>query len=199
MIPVNGTMHSFVRQSWAGLRAMLVLTVALGLLYPALVWGLGQAVARDQAAGSLVRVDGAVVGSSLIGQQWNGDEWFHGRPSASGYAGDTSGGSNLSGSALAAEVTRRAQTSRLDPATAPADALTASASGLDPDVSPAYASSQVARVAKARGLDPARVRALVLDHTYGRQLGFLGQPRVNVLQLNLALDALAAPVAPAAG
>ncbi|WP_374971429.1 potassium-transporting ATPase subunit KdpC [Terrabacter sp. BE26] len=188
-------MHSFVKQSWAGLRAMLVLTVAFGLLYPALVWGVGQVVARDQAAGSLVRVHGTVVGSSLLGQEWNGDQWFHGRPSASGYAGDTSGGSNLSGAALTAEVAKRAQAARLNPATAPADALTASGSGLDPDVSPAYALSQVPRVAAARGLAPARVRALVVAHTAGRQLGFLGQPRVDVLQLNLALDALAAPAA----
>ncbi len=195
MIPVNSTMHSFVKQSWAGLRAMLVLTVAFGLLYPALVWGVGQAVARDQAAGSLVSVQGTVVGSSLLGQQWYGDQWFHGRPSASGYSGDTSGGSNLSGSALTAEVTKRARTAGLDPATAPADALTASGSGLDPDVSPAYALSQVARVATARGLDPAKVRALVDAHTAGRQLGFLGQPRVDVLELNLALDGLAAPAA----
>jgi len=192
---MTSTTLSFVKQSWAGLRAMLVLTVVFGLLYPALVWGLGQVVAREQAAGSLVRVDGAVVGSNLIGQQWSGDQWFHGRPSASGYTGDTSGGSNLSGSALAAEVTKRARAAGLDPATAPADALTASGSGLDPDVSPAYAVSQVARVAGARGLDPARVRALVDTHTDGRQLGFLGQPRVDVLDLNLALDALATPAA----
>lgn len=190
---MNATLHSFVKQSWAGLRAMLVLTVTFGLLYPALVWGIGQVVARDQAAGSLVPVHGAVVGSSLLGQQWTGDQWFHGRPSAPGYGGETSGGSNLSGSALAAEVTRRARAAGLNPATAPADALTASGSGLDPDVSPAYASSQVARVAAARGLPPSRVRALVDAHTAGRQLGFLGEPRVNVLELNLALDALAAP------
>lgn len=195
MIPVNSTLHSFVKQSWAGVRAMLVLTVAFGLLYPALVWGVGQVVARDQAAGSLIHVHGTAVGSSLLGQQWNGDQWFHGRPSASGYSGDTSGGSNLSGTALASEVTKRAQAAGLDPATAPADALTASGSGLDPDVSPAYALSQVPRVATARGLDRARVRALVVAHTTGRQLGFLGQPRVDVLGLNLALDALAAPAA----
>jgi len=193
---MTSTMSSFVKQSWAGLRVMLVLTVLLGLLYPAVVWGVGQLVARDQAAGSLVSVDGRVVGSSLIGQRWSGDEWFHGRPSASDYSGDTSGGSNLSGSALADEVAKRASAAGLDPTTAPADALTASGSGLDPHISPAYADAQVARVAAARGLDPARVRALVTEHTTGRQLGFLGQPRVDVLALNLAL---ARPSGPDAG
>ena len=193
---MTSTMSSFVKQSWAGLRVMLVLTVLLGLLYPAVVWGVGQLVAPGQAAGSLVSIDGRVVGSSLIGQQWSGDEWFHGRPSASDYSGATSGGSNLSGSALAGEVGKRASAAGLDPATAPADALTASGSGLDPHISPAYADAQVARVAAARGLDPARVRALVAEHTTGRQLGFLGQPRVDVLALNLAL---ARPSGPGAG
>lgn len=193
---MTSTMSSFVKQSWAGLRVMLVFTVLLGLLYPAVVWGAGQLVARDQAAGSLVSVDGRVVGSSLIGQRWSGAEWFHGRPSASDYTGDTSGGSNLSGSALADEVAKRASAAGLDPAAAPADALTASGSGLDPDISPAYADAQVARVAAARGLDPARLRALVAEHTTGRQLGFLGQPRVDVLALNLALER---PSGPSAG
>ncbi|GAB3876025.1 potassium-transporting ATPase subunit KdpC [Terrabacter terrigena] len=187
---MTSTMSSFVKQSWAALRVMLVLTVVLGLVYPALVWGVGQVVARHQSAGSLVRVDGRVVGSSLIGQQWSGDQWFHGRPSASDYSGDTSGGSNLSGSALADEVAKRASAAGLDPTTAPADALTASGSGLDPHISPAYAVSQVGRLAAARGLDPARVLALVRQHTTGRQLGFLGQPRVDVLALNLALARL---------
>ncbi|WP_076261076.1 K(+)-transporting ATPase subunit C [Intrasporangium flavum] len=187
---MSSSTTTLVRQSWAGLRAMLVLTVLLGLLYPALVWGIGQVVARDQAGGSLVRVGGSVVGSSLLGQQWVGDEWFHGRPSASDYAGDTSGGTNLSGSALTDEVAKRARAAGLDASAArtlPPDALTASASGLDPDVSPAYALSQVERVASARGLDPARVRELVVGHSAGRQLGFLGEPRVDVLDLNLAL------------
>jgi K+-transporting ATPase ATPase C chain len=189
----GSTTSTLARQSWAGLRAMLVLTVLLGLLYPALVWGIGQVVARDQASGSLVRVGGTVVGSSLLGQRWTGDEWFHGRPSAGDYAGDTSGGTNLSGSALTEKVAQRAEAAGLDASAAralPPDALTASASGLDPDVSPAYALSQVERVAAARGLDAARVRALVAQHTTGRQLGFLGQPRIDVLDLNLALARL---------
>jgi K+-transporting ATPase ATPase C chain len=187
---VTSTVNSFVRQSWAGLRAMLVLTVLLGLLYPAVVWGVGQVVARDQAAGSLVSVNGQVVGSSLIGQRWTGDQWFWGRPSASDYSGDTSGGSNLSGTALADEVAKRASAAGLDPTSAPADALTASASGLDPHISPAYAQEQVARIAAARGLTENQVAALVAEHTQDRAAGFLGQPRVNVLQLNLALAAL---------
>ena len=190
MIPVTSTVSSFVKQSWAGLRAMVVFTLLLGLLYPALVWGVGQVVARDQAAGSLVRNGGSVVGSSLIGQQWTGDQWFWGRPSASDYSGDTSGGSNLSGSALDEEVAKRASATGLNPATAPADALTASGSGLDPHISPAYAASQVARVAAARGLPESQVSALVAEHTQGRVAGFLGQPRVNLLELNLALTRL---------
>ena len=187
------TMTNLLRQSVAGLRAMLVLTVLLGVLYPGAVWGVGQLVARDQAAGSLVTVDGTVVGSSLLGQQWTGAQWFQSRPSTSDYAGGTSGGSNLGpGPALDAEVAARAAAAGLDPAAAPADALTASGSGLDPHITPAYAAAQVGRVAAARGLDVARVRTLVDDHTEGRIAGFLGQPRVDVLGLNLALARLGA-------
>ena len=190
MIPVTSTVDSFVKQSWAGLRAMIVLTVLLGLLYPALVWGVGRVVAGDQASGSLVSVGGQVVGSSLIGQQWTGDRWFWGRPSASSYSGDTSGGSTLSGSALSDAVAERAAAAGLDPATAPADALTDSGSGLDPHISPAYAVGQVSRVAAARGLPESTVSALVSEYTQGRVAGFLGEPRVNVLELNLALERL---------
>jgi len=185
-----------IKQSVAGLRAMLVLTVLLGALYPAAVWGVGQVVARDQAAGSLVSVDGTVVGSSLIGQQWQGDEWFHSRPSASDYAGDTSGGTNLGrGPELQAAVAERATAAGLAVDGAPADAVTASGSGLDPHISPAYAAAQVDRVAAARGLDVAVLRQLVARHTDDRVAGFLGEARVNVLELNLALARLAAPSA----
>ncbi|KRF40862.1 potassium-transporting ATPase subunit KdpC [Terrabacter sp. Soil810] len=188
------TVTNVIKQSLAGLRAMLVLTVLVGVLYPAVVWGVGQVAARGQSAGSLVSSGGRVVGSSLIGQQWQGDEWFHGRPSASDYAGDTSGGTNLGpGADLDAEVAKRAEAAGLDPSTAPADALTASGSGLDPHITPAYAVAQVERVAAARGLDVARVEALVEAHTQDRIAGFLGQPRVNVLELNLALARLSAP------
>jgi potassium-transporting ATPase KdpC subunit len=188
--------NNVVKQSLAGLRAMLVLTVLLGVLYPALVWGLGQMVAHDQAAGSLVSSGGRVVGSSLIGQQWQGDEWFHGRPSASDYAGDTSGGTNLGpGATLDAAVAERAGAAGLDPARAPADAVTASGSGLDPHISPEYAAAQVERVAVARGLDVGQVRSVVAAQTQGRSAGFLGQPRVDVLVLNLALARLTTPSA----
>lgn len=185
-------MTNVIKQSVAGLRALLVLTVLLGLLYPAAVWVVGQTVARDQAAGSLVSVDGSVVGSSLLGQQWSGDQWFQGRPSASGYSGETSGGSNLAGSALGDEVARRADAAGLTVGAVPADALTASASGLDPHISPAYAVAQVERVAAARGLDATRLRQLVEAHTEDRIAGFLGEPHVDVLELNLALARLTA-------
>ena len=187
------TVTNLIKQSVAGLRAMLALTVLLGVLYPTAVWGVGQVVARDRAAGSFVSVDDHVVGSSLIGQQWTGDQWFHSRPSASDYAGDTSGGTNLGpGAALDAAVAERAGADGLDPAGAPADALTASGSGLDPHITPAYAAAQVERVAAARGLDVVRLRALVAEHTEGRIAGFIGQPRVNVLDLNIALARLVA-------
>ncbi len=190
------SVNNLLRQSLAGLRAMLVLTVLLGVLYPAAVWAVGQVAARDQAAGSLVSVDGAVVGSSLLGQGWTGAEWFHSRPSASDYAGDTSGGTNLGpGPDLQSEVQTRAEAAGLPVGSAPADALTASGSGLDPNITPAYAAAQVERVAAARGVDAARIRQLVSDHTQERTLGFLGQPRVDVLGLNLALARLAAPSA----
>ncbi|MGO4597863.1 K(+)-transporting ATPase subunit C [Terrabacter sp. 2RAF25] len=185
-------MTTVIKQSVAGLRAMLVLTVLLGVLYPAAVWAVGQLVARDQASGSLVTVGGSVVGSSLIGQHWPGDEWFHGRPSTSDDAGDTSGGSNLSGSALTEEIAKRADAAGLRVGNAPADALTASASGLDPHISPAYAVAQVDRVAAARGVDATRVRQLVGAYTQDRVAGFLGEPRVDVLELNLALARLTA-------
>lgn len=189
-------MNNVVKQSLAGLRAMLVLTVLLGVLYPAVVWGLGQGVARDQSAGSLVSYGGRVVGSNLIGQQWKGGEWFHSRPSASDYAGATSGGTNLGpGTALDAQVAERAAAAGISRVGAPADALTASGSGLDPHISPAYAAAQVDRVAAARGLDVGQVRSLVAAHTQGRTAGFLGQPRVDVLELNLALARLATPSA----
>lgn len=182
---------SFFRQSVAGLRALLVLTVVLGLLYPALVWGVGQAVGRSQAAGSLVTVNGAVVGSSLIGQDWKGEKWFHSRPSSSDYTGDVSGGSNLGpGPDLDAAVAERAKQAGIPVQGSPADGLTASGSGLDPHVTPENAAFQVARVSAARGLTASDVQRLVDEHTQGRTLGFLGEPRVNVLQLNLALQGL---------
>ncbi|MGF0115905.1 potassium-transporting ATPase subunit KdpC [Promicromonospora sp. Marseille-Q5078] len=193
---------NLVRSSLAGLRLLLAFTLLLGVAYPLAVTGAGQALFGWQADGSLVRADGShtrdrseAVGSALVGQQFTGDEWFHPRPSAAGDGYDTlaSGGSNLgpeSPDLVAAIDDRRAQvaaTEGVDPADVPADAVTASGSGLDPDVSPAYAAIQVERVAAARGLDPARVRELVAEHTRGRTLGVLGDPGVDVLALNQAL------------
>lgn len=181
---------SSLRQLMASLRMLLVLTVLLGLLYPAVVWGVGQIGSPDRANGSLVRREGVVVGSSLLGQDFKGPRWFHGRPSASSNAGGVSGGSNLAATArdqVDAVRARQAAWQGVGEGSAPADALTASASGLDPHVSPATALAQVSRVAAANGLNESVVRQLVDSHTQGRSLGFLGEPRVNVLELNLAL------------
>ena len=185
---------SSLRQLVASLRMLLVLTVLLGVLYPAVVWGIGRVGLSDQADGSLVTRDGVVVGSSLLGQNFQDPKWFHGRPSASDYAGGVSGGSNLAATAddqVKAVRERQGAWSGVGEGSAPADALTASGSGLDPHVSPANALAQVSRVAAANGLDEAVVRGLVDAHTQGRSLGFLGEPRVNVLELNLAVEAAA--------
>ncbi len=187
-----------MRQSWAGLRVLLLFTVILGIAYPLAVTGVSQLAFGDQADGSVIERDGETVGSTLIGQTFDGEEWFHSRPSAAGDGYDTlsSSGSNLgpeSADLLAAVEERRtavAEEEGIDPADVPADALTASASGLDPHISPEYAAIQVGRVADARGLDAGAVAGLVDDHTQGRTLGFLGGERVNVLELNLALEEL---------
>ncbi|MGL4175525.1 MAG: potassium-transporting ATPase subunit KdpC [Dermatophilaceae bacterium] len=180
------------RQLGAAVRALLVLTVLCGVLYPATVLLVGRAV-PDRADGQLVTRDGSVVGSRLIGQSPSGPEWFQGRPSASDSSGATSGGSNLgpTNPELAATVAEReAALRQANPDAAgppPADALTTSASGLDPHVSPAYARWQAPRVAAARGIPLAEVQRLVDEHTDDAALGFVGQDRVNVLDLNLAL------------
>ena len=182
-----------LRQTLAGLRLLLALTVLLGLAYPLLMTGIGQVAFPAQANGSLLRIDGKDVGSSLIGQSFAGARWFHSRPSAASYDALASGGSNLGPSSpvLRRQIAaRRAQVAAQDgvaPGAVPPDALTASGSGLDPDISPAYAEIQVARVARARGLTVAQVRTLVAQHTQARTLGFLGEPRVDVLELDLAL------------
>jgi K+-transporting ATPase ATPase C chain len=192
------------RQTWTALRALLVFTVVLGLGYPLVVLGLGQSLFPVQANGSLVRVDGDVVGSSLLGQSFrdaDGDplpEWFQPRPSAAGdgYDGGASGGSNQgpeNPDLIAAIEERRAAIAAfegVDPASIPADALTASASGLDPHISPAYALLQVDRVAAARALPESAVHDLVERHIRDRDLGFVGEPTVNVLELNVALAQL---------
>jgi K+-transporting ATPase ATPase C chain len=181
-----------------GAVALGVFTLLVGLAYPLLMFGIGQLAFRGAADGSLVRSGGRVVGSSLIGQSWDAPQYFWGRPSAAGdgYDAGASGASNLGPTSrkLADTVRQRLDALLLanpgkTAAEVPAELVTASGSGLDPDISPAAAEFQVERVARARGLDPGRVRALVRDHTQGRALGFLGEPRVNVLELNLALDA----------
>lgn len=184
-----------LRQLLTGLRLLAVLTVLLGVAYPAAVWGLGQVAFPDRARGSLLVTDGAVRGSTLIGQAVEGDQWFQPRPSAGDYDAQASGGSNAGPSdpdLLAAIAGRRAAVAAREgvaPADVPADALTASASGLDAFVSPAYARLQEDRVARERGLDRAEVAELVAGATSGRTLGFLGEPRVNVVELNAALAA----------
>jgi len=177
--------------------ATVVLMVLTGLIYPGAVTAIAQLLFPRQANGSLITRNGQVVGSELIGQQFARAEYFHARPSSAGYDGAASGASNKGPTDLKLADTLIAQAVdsavKLDHAVrghVPADLVTRSGSGLDPHISPASALLQVARVAQARGLDSAVVRALVDRHIEGRQLGFLGDRRVNVLLLNLALDSL---------
>ena len=202
----------FTRQTWAGARVLVALTVLLGIAYPLVVLGVGQLVFPWQANDSLLAADGShvtsiaaggahggTIGSALIGQSFDGPTWFQSRPSVAGKGYDTlaSAGSNLGPNntdLLKAVKDRRKTVAALegaDPAAVPPDALTASASGLDPDISPAYAQLQVARVAEARGVTVDKVAALVAANTSGRTAGLLGEPRVNVLRLNLALETMA--------
>lgn len=198
------TLRTVWPQIGAALRATAVATVALGVGYPLLVTGLGHIITADQAEGSTVTdATGRAVGSLLIGQSFtdaDGDplaEYFQPRPSAAGdgYDATASGGSNLGPSnpdLVALVEQRRAEVAAfdgVDPADVPVDAVTASGSGLDPDISPAYARIQVDRVAAARGLPVDEVSDLVEATITGRALGYLGEPTVNVLELNLALDA----------
>jgi K+-transporting ATPase ATPase C chain len=190
-----------MRHITIAIRITILLAVLTGLVYPAVMTGLAQLIFPRQANGDLVEANGKVVGSELIGQAFTRPEYFHGRPSAAGngYDGLSSGGSNLGPTSqkLVDRVRGDVQKFRAEnPAfkgEVPADIVTASASGLDPDISPAAAEAQVARVAAARAISPDAVRRLVTDNAEGRGWGFLGEPRVNVLKLNLALDR-AAPV-----
>lgn len=186
------------RQLLPALRMTIALIVALGLAYPLVVTGVAQALFRSQANGSVVTRGGVAVGSSLIGQNFASPRYFHPRPSAAGTAGydaTASGASNLgpSNPTLLEAVAQRAAGYRtengLAPGTpVPVDAVTASGSGLDPDISLANAEDQAGRVAQARSMTLAHVLTLVQAHTAGRPLGILGETTVNVLELNLALD-----------
>jgi K+-transporting ATPase ATPase C chain len=194
---------ALARQTYAGFRVLLALTLLVGLGYPLVVLGVGQVALGWRANGSLVNasgqhqrsVHGDTAGSALIGQRFTGDRWFRSRPSVAGRGYDTlaSAGSNLgpgNPALLAAVRARREEVARREGVgvgAVPPDAVTSSASGLDPDVSPAYADLQVARVARTRGLQPSLVRRLVAEQTSGRTWGVLGEPRVDVLELNIAL------------
>jgi K+-transporting ATPase ATPase C chain len=186
-----------INQLLPALRATILLTVLTGLIYPGLVTGLCQVLFRDKANGSLVRKDGQVIGSALLGQNFSRPEYFHPRPSAAGtdgYDATASGGSNLGPTSAKLHDRVKAAAARFrkeNPSfvgAIPADALTASASGLDPDISVANAEAQMARVADARQANKEEVERLVTSQMKDRDLGILGEPRVNVLAVNLELD-----------
>ncbi|MEU5100140.1 potassium-transporting ATPase subunit KdpC [Streptomyces sp. NPDC020996] len=204
-----GSLAHVVRDHLAALRMLLVFTVITGIAYPLTITGIAQGLFPHQANGSMIKDSGRPVASSLLGQNFDlpprkgrttaapDPKWFQPRPSAAGSTGydpTSSGASNLgpnSDTLVRRIAQRRAAVAAFDgvrPGSVPADAVTASGSGLDPDISPAYAYEQVNRVAKARGLDPAAVRRLVAAHVTGRRLGFLGQKSVNVVRLNHDLD-----------
>jgi K+-transporting ATPase ATPase C chain len=191
-------MGRFIRtQLWPAIAILLAFTVITGFIYPVVVTAAAQAVFPNQSNGSMIAADGQTLGSSLIGQTFDQPKYFWGRPSAagaSGYDPTLSGGSNLSSTsqALITAITARVDALRAanPDALIPVDLVTASASGLDPDISPAAADYQVARVAKARGMTEDAVRAAVTRHTSQPFLGFIGAASVNVLELNLDLDGL---------
>lgn len=220
---MNNSVMNTARLLWAGLRALLVLTLVTGVIYPLVVTGIAQGLFSDQANGSEIKADGKVVGSSLIGQSYNlplkkGQEtpepdlkWFQGRPQN----GLGSNSVNTQYKLILSGATNRSADNKdlidwvtaakkaviednsvngytVKPADVPADAVTSSGSGLDPDISPQYADIQVHRIAEKNGLSLAKVQKLVDDHTDSRTLGFIGEPRVNVLELNIALKELAA-------
>ncbi len=201
---MNASLRGTGRQFWVAVRALLILTVVLGIVYPLVITGIGQLALPAQANGSTITSQGKVVGSSLIGQSFTDKkgnplpQWFQSRPSAAGtgYDAGASSGSNWGPNnpdLLKAIKDRKSVIEKVDGVVAsqiPADAVTASGSGLDPHISPAYALLQVDAVAKARGISADSVKKLVESHTQARDLGYLGEPTVNVLQLNLALAAM---------
>ncbi|WP_328768661.1 potassium-transporting ATPase subunit C [Streptomyces sp. NBC_00286] len=206
---MNNSVTNTARLLGAGLRALLVLTLVCGVLYPLAVTGVAQALFNDKANGSEIKADGKVVGSSLIGQQGYSLDYFQPRP-ANGLGENSvntqyklilSGATNRAGDnaelikwvrEAKAEVVKDNSTAdyKVKPSQVPADAVTSSGSGLDPDISPAYANLQVHRIAERNGLSVAQVQKLVDEHTEGRTLGFMGEPRVNVLELNITLKEL---------
>ena len=186
-----------MKQWMIAIKITIVLTVVTGILYPLLVTGLAQVIFPGRANGSLITANGHAIGSELIGQNFSKPEYFHGRPSSAGdkgYDGLSSSPSNLGPTSqkLIDRVKGDAEKFRAENPTfkgeIPADIVTASGSGLDPHISPEAAAAQVDRVAQARRLAPERVRQLLANYTAGRQFGIFGEPRVNVLKLNLALD-----------
>lgn len=191
-----------MRNLWIAVKMTLVLMVLTGIIYPIVVFGIADVIFPSQAGGSLITHGGRVVGSAVIGQNFSQERYFHGRPSAAGdkgYDASNSGGSNLgpTNKTLISTVDSRIKTvveenPGINPSDVPIDLVTASGSGLDPEISPAAAEIEMARVAKARGVSPDLVRSLIRENTRGRLLGVFGEPGVNVLKLNLALDAAAA-------
>jgi len=194
-----------MKNLFTAISMTVVTTVLLGLIYPLAVTGLAQVLFRDKANGQLIRSrDGVIIGSRIIGQSFSGPGYFHSRPSAAGAAGYDAGassGSNLGPTShlLIERVTADAQKLQAENpgVPVPIDLVTTSASGLDPHISPAAAEFQVPRIARERAMSQDEVRQIIWKHSEGRQLGFLGEPRVNVLELNLDLDALK-PMAPVA-
>jgi potassium-transporting ATPase KdpC subunit len=187
-----------IKHLGTSIRVTIVSIVLLGIVYPLAMTGLAQALFPHQANGSLVTVNGRVVGSSIIGQLWTKPRYFHGRPSAAGkgYDPTQTGGTNYgptSKKLIASTKATIAQLEKENPGASgppPIDLVTSSGSGIDPDISPEGAYWQAPRVAKARNLSVAAVDAVLAEHVRGRTFGFLGEPRVNVLELNLALDGL---------
>ncbi|MGY5079187.1 potassium-transporting ATPase subunit KdpC [Streptomyces nigrescens] len=201
---MNNSVASTFRLAWASLRILLVLTVVCGVIYPLAITGIAQGLFHDKANGSEVKVDGKVVGSELIGQSWNikgtdkpDPQWFQGRPSNSGYAPLATGSSQLGASDptlvknVKAAKEQVATFNGVPQSEVPKDAVTGSASAIDPGISPDYAEIQVHRVAKNNRLSVAQVKELVKANTDGRTAGFLGEPSVNILKLNIAVKELA--------